>query len=298
MEPDGGRTRLRGRGRPPSRRAGSSSLEGQLIEERILRYYEEGDEDGRLASGAERLELLRVQDILRRVLPGAPLRVLDVGGGPGAHARWLAADGHTVHVVDPVPRHVRRAAGHAGVTAALGEARALDEPDASYDAVLLFGPLYHLVERADRLAAWREAVRVVRPGGVVAATAINRFASLHDGLRRGFLERPGVREVIEATLADGRHLPGDRAPFTTAYLHHPDDLAEEVRACGLHLEHVYPVEGAMWLIEGIESWIDDPGKRELLLWGLRSTEREPALLGASRHLLAVARAAGEGATPP
>ncbi|WP_242902375.1 hypothetical protein [Actinomadura terrae] len=50
------------------------------------------------------------------------------------------------------------------------------------------------------------------------------------------------------------------------------------------------MEGATWLIEGIEAWIDDPDKRELLLWGLRRTEREPTLLGASRHLLAVARA--------
>src|SRR3712207_8247911 len=47
--------------------------------------------------------------IFRRHLGDAPLRVLDVGGGEGVHAAWLAADGHDVHLVDPVPAHVEQA---------------------------------------------------------------------------------------------------------------------------------------------------------------------------------------------
>ena len=46
-----------------------------------------------------------------------------------------------------------------------GDARALPFADASADALLLLGPLYHLQERADRLRALREAARVLRPGG-------------------------------------------------------------------------------------------------------------------------------------
>lgn len=53
------------------------------------------------------------------------MRVLDVGGGAGAYAGWLASLGHAVHVVDPVPRHVEVAGALPGVTAAYGAARAL-----------------------------------------------------------------------------------------------------------------------------------------------------------------------------
>src|SRR5437899_7094752 len=117
----------------------------------IIRHYtEDDDENTRISEGYSQLELLRVQEVLRRHLPPPPLQILDVGGGTGVHARWLAADGHAVHVVDPVPWHVEQAAQIDGVTGEVGDARALLAPDNSVDVVLLFGPLYHLVEREDR----------------------------------------------------------------------------------------------------------------------------------------------------
>jgi ubiquinone/menaquinone biosynthesis C-methylase UbiE len=97
--------------------------------------------------------------------------VLDVGGGPGTYAAPLARHGYRVHVVDPVPLHIdqaRQAAGAgpaAGFTAALGDARDLAGPGESQDAVLLFGPLYHLTAPADRQQALAEARRVLAPEG-------------------------------------------------------------------------------------------------------------------------------------
>lgn len=94
------------------------------------------------------------------------------------HARWLAADGYEVHLVDPVPAHVEAAAALPGVSAELGDARQLSAQDRSADVVLLLGPLYHLTEPADRARALTEAQRVLRPGGLVAAAAISRYLSL------------------------------------------------------------------------------------------------------------------------
>jgi SAM-dependent methyltransferase len=88
--------------------------------------------------------------------------VLDVGGGTGVHAEWLAAEGYDVELVDPVPLHVEEAAKLPGVIARQGDARALPVPDGQADAVLLLGPLYHLPERADRLRALSEARRAAR----------------------------------------------------------------------------------------------------------------------------------------
>jgi len=75
----------------------------------VVEHYETTDEGRRLTEGLGRLELLRTQEVLRRHLPDRPSEILDVGGATGVHARWLADDGHDVHVVDLVPAHVEKA---------------------------------------------------------------------------------------------------------------------------------------------------------------------------------------------
>ena len=175
--------------------------------------------------------------------------MLDVGGATGVHSEWLLDDGHTVHLVDLLPGHVARAdarlGGHERFTASVGDARALPLPDASVDAVLLLGPLYHLTDRADRLATWREALRVVVPGGVVVAMAINRFASLFDGLAQSYLFDPAFRAIVAQDLATGVHEnpTGDPRWFTTAYFHRPEELAAEATEAGLVVRETVGVEG-------------------------------------------------------
>lgn len=151
------------------------------LDPEIRDYYNRGEEADRLAGGfpAGPLERARTEEILQRYLPEPPSDILDVGGGPGVYAAWLADLGYRVHLVEPVPLHVEQAkAAHDDVTAELGDARALSQPDASVDVVLLLGPLYHLVERGDRILALEEAARVLRPGGLLFAAAISRFAAL------------------------------------------------------------------------------------------------------------------------
>jgi SAM-dependent methyltransferase len=135
---------------------------------------------------------LRTWDILDRHLPEGS-RIADVGGGPGTHAAYLAGRGHDVVLIDPVPRHLEAAAARAAARPEApfrverADARDLPLPDASVDAVLLMGPLYHLVEAADRLAALGEASRVLRPGGRIFAEVIGRYAWVMDATLRGLL---------------------------------------------------------------------------------------------------------------
>src|SRR5262249_18839146 len=148
-----------------------------------------------------------------------------------------------------------------------------------------------LAERADRRAALREARRVLRPGGMLVAAAISQFASALDGLRGGYLDDPAFAAIVHRDLADGQHRnPTDHpAYFTTAFFHHPAELRQEVPAAGLTGVQVLAVEGPAWLLPDFDARWDDPGRRERLLDIVRRTEADPALLGASAHLLAVAR---------
>ena len=149
--------------------------------------------------------------------------------------RWLAERGYRVHPSRIPYRFIssRRAPCDARpnstfVSAEVGDARAVPLPDAGADAVLLLGPLYHLPERDDRLKALSEACRVCRPGGVVLAAVISRFASMLDGLRGGYLEDPAFAAVAASDVRDGRHRnpTGDPNFFTTAFFHRPEELTE------------------------------------------------------------------------
>ncbi|WP_067172259.1 class I SAM-dependent methyltransferase [Microtetraspora niveoalba] len=256
----------------------------------ILDYYLRGREDGRLRSGRGRLEFWRTQDVLRRVLPPAPARVLDVGGGSGVHAEWLAADGHRVEVVDPVPMHVEMAARLPGVVARMGDARTLEDADGSADAVLLLGPLYHLTDRADRVRALAEARRVVRPGGVVAAATISRWAAVHDMIRSGRYAEESVRAVVDDSARHGLLRGNERIGFTTAYFHDPDEILGEFADAGLPEARRYALENVFGLYADIDEWLDDPERRGMILDVARRSEGEPTLLGVAGHMLTVARA--------
>ncbi|MDP9817171.1 class I SAM-dependent methyltransferase [Spirilliplanes yamanashiensis] len=265
-----------------------------MIDAEILEFYRRGLEGDRLTAGTGLLEFLRTVDVLERVLPAAPADVLDVGGATGRYAAVLAAAGHRVHVVDPVPEHVAAAAARPGVTAAVGDARDLPAATGSYDAVLLLGPLYHLTARADRVRAWREAARALRPSGVAAGATISRFAPLLDGFAKGYHADPRFRDIVDAGLGSGVHRgPADEPRyFTTAYLHHPDEPAAEPVEAGLRAPRVVAVEGPLWLLGGrLDEILADPGRRATALDLLRRVEDEPSLLGASSHHLTVARAA-------
>ncbi|MFB0629966.1 class I SAM-dependent methyltransferase [Streptomyces sp. AB3(2024)] len=131
-----------------------------------------------------------------------PARIIEIGAGPGAHARWLTRDGYDVDLVDPVPRHVEEATA-AGFRSVIGDARALAAADDSYDVALVLGPLYHLIDRAGRIRALREAARVVRPGGTVAAAAIGRYASLFEHVATTRLAIGAVRDAVADVLASG-----------------------------------------------------------------------------------------------
>jgi SAM-dependent methyltransferase len=258
-------------------------------------YEHDVDESTRISEGFGSLELVRTREIIERHLPGGRLRVLDVGGGAGVHARWLGQAGHVVELVDPVPRHVGAAAAIAAdglaVTAQLGDARALPGVDGTFDVVLMLGPLYHLTERSDRLGAWREALRVVRPGGLVVAAAISRFASLFDGLVRGALDDDRFRRIVESDLRDGQHRNPDRISgwFTTAYFHLPDELETEAAEAGATVVELVGVEGlAGWLPHLAQRWAD-AATRATIVDSARVIESEPTLRGLSAHMLVVTR---------
>jgi ubiquinone/menaquinone biosynthesis C-methylase UbiE len=265
---------------------------------KMQEHYAAVREAERLSAGVGELERVRTQDVLARHLPKAPARILDVGGAAGVHALWLAKHGYEVHLSDPVAKHVEQAKEASRAQAkfpiascTVGDARKIEQKDASSDGVLLLGPLYHLTERPDRLKALREAHRVLRNGGRVIAAAISRFASLMDGLSRDLVADPRFVEIVRQDLKNGQHRnPTDNPQyFTSTFFHHPDELRQEIEDAEFTFEKVVAVEGPVWTMGNFSKHWDDPKKRALLLEFLRTVEEERALLGASAHLIGVGK---------
>lgn len=265
----------------------------------ILDFYALGYEEERLDTSVGRLERIRTMEVMERHLPPPPSRVLDVGGGTGAYALPLAARGYRVHLIDPVPLHIERANALSRAAASplehaeLGDARRLPVADASFEVVLMFGPLYHLIERHDRIQALAEARRVLVPGGLLLSAYISRFAAACDGVRTGALREAPFAGGVENDLTDGVHRNPTQRPewFTTAYFHRPDEMRPEIEEAGLRFDDLFAVEGFGWFASDLNAWLDDHERRERLLHVMRRLEREPSLIGASAHILAIAHRA-------
>jgi SAM-dependent methyltransferase len=220
-----------------------------------------------------------------------------VGGGTGAYALPLAERGHRVDLIDPVPVHVERAralstkADIALSSAEIGDARRLDFPDATFDVVLMFGPLYHLTDRDDRIGALAEARRVLVPDGLLLSAYISRFASACDGIQDGELRQPEFAAIVDHDLTNGVHLHVSHRSdwFTTAYFHRPEEIRPEAEAALLRFQETIAVEGPGWVNQDLDAWLDDDAARTRLLDVLRRMETEPSLMGASLHLIAITR---------
>ncbi|MFL5636091.1 MAG: class I SAM-dependent methyltransferase [Gemmatimonadaceae bacterium] len=266
----------------------------------IKAYYDQSPEESRLELGPFQLEEVRTRELILRHAPEPPAVVLDVGGAAGAYAFWLAERGYEVRLFDASPRLVdvaRRRNADAVVKLAecsVADARALPNADESAAMVLLLGPLYHLVDEQDRKAALSEAMRVLRPGGVLIAAAIARSASALDGLSREVLRDPEFARIVDRDLVDGHHLnPTKRLDyFTTAYFHRPEDLRREVSDAGFGVAALYGVEGPAWILpDFVERW-DDPERRAIILQIARALESEASVVGCSAHLIVVGRKIG------
>lgn len=265
----------------------------------IEQYYAEFPEDDRLQSGFGQLEFERTKIIVQRYLPSPPAVVADVGGGTGSYSFWLASLGYEVHLIDPSERLVQICKSRMQAnpsqpfprTATVGDARSLRFGDATCDAVLMLGPLYHLTERDERIRAVQESCRILRPGGYLFAATITRVASLADALSRDLLGDAAFLSIVETDIQTGQHRnpTDDISYFTDTFFHRLAEIRAEVEAGGMEVVAQLPIEGLGILAKEFDSLWRDPRKRNILLDMLARTEGIEEVNGASFHHLTVGK---------
>lgn len=267
---------------------------------RVRRYYSEYQEWERLERTADgALEFTVNKAWLTRYLPAAGSSVLDIGGGPGRYAIWLADKGYGVTLADLSSRQLEVAsekAAEAGVTLeAVVEANATAMPeftDASFDAVLCMGPMYHLISEEDRRNAAAEVARVARSGAPVFVAFLNRLP-----LPRGMLgaEMPQIpadmQGLVDRWFETGVFVSPVRGFFTDSYYAHPGEIAPLMEHAGLDMLELIASES---LVGGAEERLAsiDLHQPHLGNWveeRLIEIAREPSVIGSSWHLLYIGR---------
>ena len=154
---------------------------------------------------------------------------------------------------------------------------------------MLLGPLYHLIDRAERIGALRECARIVRPGGPVFAAAISRWAPRIDGMLRErlYLTYPAAPDLIDGVDRTGMLPPLHNGGFT-AFCHRPGELRDEIGEAGLEVTDLVSVEGPAFILGDLDARMADPVDRSVALGVARAIERVPELAGFGPHLIATA----------
>ena len=233
-----------------------------------------------------------------RTAVDAPLRILDAGSGPGRYAVSLAqAYGHRVRVslLDLSPHCLELADEWARAVEALpsfedlvtGDVRDLSRwPEAHFDAVLLLGPLYHLLSARERRRAVSEVRRVLKPGAPVIASAIARFTPARLALKYwpDQVSAPELRAALETGTAPA--VPG--AAWTDAAYLRPAELRRLFERSGFETETLAAAEGfAAFMEDAVNRLSEDDYARWLEL--ILQTCADPDLLASAAHILYIGR---------
>lgn len=250
------------------------------------------DEDSRLV--LHQLEYDLTWRYLARYLPSAG-SILEIGAGTGRYTLDLCKRGYSVTAIDLSAALLQRcklrleAEGlHKQIQLVVADARDLHAVvGTAFDAVLLMGPLYHLVFEEDRRQALRQAADRLRNGGLLFSAHLSRSGVFGDLMRR-IPEWIEQSEEVRSLLDHGRRLDDQPRGGFRGYFARVSEIRPLHEALGIQTIALAGVEPAISADD--ESYNQLPGpQRDLWLNLLEEVSSDETTIGASRHLLYVGR---------
>jgi len=270
----------------------------------VRKYYDEGAERewGRLVRDAyHRLEFIVTMHFLDKYLPKKGL-VLDAGGGPGRYTIELAKKGYEVVLQDISPKCLEIALREIEKAGVKGNVKKIVEgsitdlsefADESFDAVLCFGALSHLIERRDREVAASELIRVTKKKAPIFVSVISLYGVFRTVLQRlpHELADPSHDEMFSQGVHRAAwHKHETVQGFPDAYFFHPTELKDLFESHGVETLEMATCEGlSSHLQEETNRIYEDKNKWEFWLKIILRTCNDPSILGLGEHFLYVGR---------
>jgi ubiquinone/menaquinone biosynthesis C-methylase UbiE len=239
------------------------------------------------------IEFASTLRLIERYFPSGG-HVGDIGSGPGRYALELRKWGYSVTLIEPAENELAFARtqfeqaqlqAENFIVADACDLAALDA--ALFDAVLMLGPLIHLIERSDRAKALAELKRVLKPGGVAIVSYLNSWGLIRTGVT-DFPHRYRDKNFLQAMLGE-MAFPEPLSGFTICHWSTPPAVHQELSEAGLKVVSYASAEGVAGgmgpLIEKLAA--SDPVAYSHLLEFAAETCELPQFRDSGDHLLFV-----------
>lgn len=158
-----------------------------MNEENLINYYNKFNEDKRLKTRHGQIEFITTMKYIHEVLASYDKpTILDVGAGTGAYSIPLSNEGYEVTAVELVKHNLRviESKSKKVKTIHANATNLKSIPDNSYDVILLFGPMYHLISEEEKITSLNEAKRVLKENGTILIQYImNEYAVIRHGFK-------------------------------------------------------------------------------------------------------------------
>ena len=253
-----------------------------MNEKNLITYYNKFNEDKRINHRHTIVEYTTAMKYIHEYLNkmNNP-KILDVGAGTGLYSIKLTKEGYDVTAVELVKHNLMTLkAKNNHVKAYLGNATNLSMfKDNSFDMVLLFGPLYHLINKEDKIKALKEAKRVVKNTGyILVSYYMNEYAIITHGFKDNTIIDAIKNNEVDANF----HItPKETDLYSMVRL---EDIDELNHITDLKRIKILAQDGPSDYIRKIINKMDKKTFNIYIKYHLKTCEKKE-LLGASSHVL-------------
>ena len=245
------------------------------LKNRLTQFYNKFNEDKRLDRRHGQVEFLTSMKYIHEYLKPDD-RIIDIGAGPGKYSLSLKNEGYDVTAVEYVRPNIGKLRAK-DKDIPIIEASATDLSmfqDDEFDVAILFGPLYHLYEKEEKLKALKEAKRICS-GHIFVSYIMNEYAMIEYAFKDGHYKE------VKDKLDDDFHINDPDAIFFQTRIEDMDELND---LAGLRLIKRFAADGPSDYMRRYINAMDEETFQAFLAYHLKTCERKE-LLGASSHVV-------------